>query len=317
MTPPTVTPPPIPATETIDPRYQDLDQWDPARILTALWEGQLAAVAATGNALPAIGAAASDAVIRLARGGRLVYVGAGTSGRIGVQDGAELPPTFDWPPDRLVLLMAGGDAAFTRSIENAEDDAAAAEAAIEHHAIGPDDVIVGIAASGATPFTVSAIRAAHARGALTIGIANSPNGALLRAAAHPILAETGAEAIAGSTRMKAGTAQKVILNLFSTLVMVQLGRVHRGLMVDMQARNEKLRHRAERMLSHLTGDPPAAIRAALDETEGSVKLAVLVLQGLDRAGAQALLNENGQNLHRALQQLHVSLDAPINSETQA
>ena len=302
--------PPLPATESIDPRYQDLDAWPPAAILAAMWEGQLAAVAAPSAALPAIAAAAAAAAPLLARGGRLVYAGAGTSGRIGVQDGAELPPTFDWPQDRLVLLMAGGEAAFTRSIENAEDDGAAAEAAIARHAIGPDDVVLGIAASGGTPFTTAAIRAAAARGALTIGISNSPGGALLAAAAHPILAETGAEAIAGSTRMKAGTAQKVVLNLFSSLVMVLLGRVHQGLMVDMQARNEKLRRRAARMLAHLTGEDDAAIRAALDEAGGSVKLAVLVLQGLDRAGAQALLDDSGNNLRAALLRLRASLEIP-------
>jgi N-acetylmuramic acid 6-phosphate etherase len=299
--------PQLPATEAIDPRYQDLDSWEPQHILAAMWEGQMAAVAATGTALPAIAAAATAAAPRLARGGRLVYAGAGTSGRIGVQDGAELPPTFDWPQDRLVLLMAGGDAAFTRSIENAEDDAAAGEAAIVQHAVNADDVVLGIAASGGTPFTTAVLHAAAARGALTIAVANSPGGSLLAAAEHKILVETGAEVIAGSTRMKAGTAQKVVLNLFSSLVMVLLGRVHRGQMVDMLARNEKLRRRAERMLAHLTGEPPEAIRTALAEAGGSVKLAVLVLQGLDRAGAQGLLDSNAGNLRHALASLHTHL----------
>lgn len=298
----------LPATETIDPRTEHLDSWPPEAILATLWEGQMAAVAATRPALPAIAAAAAAAAPLLAAGGRLVYVGAGTSGRIGVQDGAELPPTFAWPQDRLVLLMAGGDQAFTRSVENAEDDTEAAEAAIAHHAIGAGDVVLGIAASGSTPFTTAAIRAAAARGALTIGIANSPGGTLLAAAAHPILAETGPEAIAGSTRMKAGTAQKVVLNLFSTLLMVQLGRVHRGLMVDMQARNDKLRRRAERMLAHLTDEPPDAIQAALAEAGFSVKRAVLVLQGLSALDAQALLDANANNLRRALAQLHATLE---------
>jgi N-acetylmuramic acid 6-phosphate etherase len=298
----------LPATETIDPRTEDLDSWPAEAILATLWEGQLAAVAATRPALPAIAAAAAAAAQHLAAGGRLVYAGAGTSGRIGVQDGAELPPTFDWPQDRLVLLMAGGDQAFTRSVENAEDDAEAAAAAIAHHDIGLNDVVLGIAASGSTPFTTAALVAAAARGALTIGIANSPGGTVLAAADHPILAETGPEAIAGSTRMKAGTAQKVVLNLFSTLLMVQLGRVHRGLMVDMLARNEKLRRRAERMLAHLTGAPPEPVRAALTEAGGSVKRAVLVLQGLSAPAAQALLDANANNLRRALAALHTILE---------
>lgn len=295
-----MTQPALPTTERIDPRYEALDAWDGVAALEAMWEGQLAAVAAVRPALPALAAAAEAAAPRLAAGGRLVYAGAGTSGRIGVQDGAELPPTFDWPAGRLLLLMAGGEAAFTRSIENAEDDAAAAEATVAAHAIGPADVVLGTAASGSTPYTAALVRAARARGALTIGIANSPGGTLLAAAEHPILAETGAEVIAGSTRMKAGTAQKVILNLFSSLVMVRLGRVHRGLMVDMQARNAKLRARAVRMLRALTGREDAALEAALAEAGGRVKTAVLVLEGLDRAGAEAALAAHGGSLRRAL-----------------
>ena len=289
------------ATESIDPRFRELDAWEPALALQAMWEGQLAATAAVQSALPAIAAAARAAVPRLAGTGRLVYAGAGTSGRIGVQDGAELPATFEWPTQRLVLLMAGGAPAFTRSIENAEDDAPAGAAAIAAHNIGVDDVVLGIAASGNTPFTAACLREAAARGALTIGVANSPGGAVLREAAHPILVETGAEVIAGSTRMKAGTAQKIVLNLFSSLVMVQLGRVHQGLMVDMQARNEKLRQRAVRMLHHITGmNDEAALRAALAEAGGRVKSAVLVLRGLDRASAEALLDRSGNSLRAAL-----------------
>lgn len=295
--------PPLPATETIDPRYRDLDAWPPQAILAAMWEGQLAAISAVQPALPAIAAAAEAAAPRLAAGGRLVYAGAGTSGRIGVQDGAELPPTFDWPQDRLVLLMAGGDQAFTRSIENAEDDIEAGHAAIATHAIGPGDVVLGLAASGNTPYTTAVLAAARAAGALTIAIANSPGGTLLAAAEHAILAQTGPEIIAGSTRMKAGTAQKAILNLFSSLVMVRLGRVHRGQMVDMQARNEKLRRRAERMLAHLTGAPPDAVARALAEAGGSVKLALLVIEGLDRQAAEALLARHAGQLRPALAEL--------------
>lgn len=293
----------LPATEAIDPRADQLDAWPPAAILALLWEGQMAAIAALGPALPALAAAAAEAAPRLAAGGRLVYVGAGTSGRIGVQDGAELTPTFDWPAERLVLLIAGGEAALTRSIEGAEDDRAAAIAAIAHHRIGAHDVVLGVAASAATPYTCAALTEAGSRGALTIAIANSPAGPLLAAARHAIVAETGAEAIAGSTRMKAGTAQKAALNLFSTLVMIRLGRVHRGRMVDMQAKNAKLRRRAERMLAELTAAPPDAVRAALEEAGGSVKRAVLVLHGVAAAEAEALLARHANNLRRALSAL--------------
>jgi len=295
----------LPATESINPRFRELDAWDSQSALAAMWEGQMAATAAVQSALPAIAAACEAAAARLANGaGRLVYAGAGTSGRIGVQDGAELPPTFDWPPDRLVLLMAGGNRAFTTSIENAEDDRDAARDAIAEHAIGPHDVVVGIAASGNTPFTVAALQAAGAAGALTIGVANAPGGGVLAHAMHPILVATGAEVLAGSTRMKAGTAQKIVLNLFSTQLMVLLGRVHNGLMVDMQAKNDKLRLRAVRMLRHLTGiDDDAALRAALSEAGGRVKTAVLVLRGLDRAGAEALLARNHSRLRLALSEI--------------
>ncbi|MCX7380531.1 MAG: N-acetylmuramic acid 6-phosphate etherase [Alphaproteobacteria bacterium] len=295
-----MTQPPLPGTETLDPRYTHLDTWPPSARIEAMWEGQMAAVAAVRPALPAIAAASAAAATRLAAGGRLVYAGAGTSGRIGVQDGAELPPTFDWPVERIVMLMAGGAAAFTRSIENAEDDGAAAEAAVAEHGIGANDVVLGVAASGSTPFTTAAIRAARARGALTIGISNSAGGTLLAAAEHAILAETGAEVVAGSTRMKAGTAQKVVLNLFSTEVMIALGRVHQGLMVDMLAKNAKLRQRAIRMLRTLTGAPDAALEAALATADGNVKIAVLVLQGLDRTAAEALLTVHGGHLRAAL-----------------
>jgi len=291
---------PLPATEAISDRYRDLDAWASEAVLDALWEGQLAAVATVRPALPALAAAAEAAVPLLARGGRLVYCGAGTSGRIGVQDGAELPPTFDWPQDRLVLLMAGGDAAFTRSIENAEDDREAGIRRIGEHSVGVDDVVLGIAASGSTPFTAACLEEAGRRGALTIGIANSPGGAVLAAATHRILVETGAEAVAGSTRMKAGTAQKVVLNLFSTLVMVRLGRVYQGTMVDMLARNEKLRLRAIRMLRHLTGCDETAARATLDHTGGRVKPAVLVVRGLDVKAADEALRRHGGSLRAAL-----------------
>lgn len=291
---------PSPATEEASPRTSDLDTWDDATILDALWEGQMAAIAAVRPALPAIAAAAATAAARLGATGRLVYAGAGSSGRIGVQDGAELPPTFDWPETRLVLLMAGGEAAFTRAIENAEDRRDHGEAAIGTHRIGPDDVAIGLAASGTTPFTLACLEIARARGALTIGIANSPDAPLLNAADHAILVATGPEAIAGSTRMKAGTAQKVVLNLFSTLLMVRLGRVYRGQMVDMLARNAKLRHRAVRMLMGLTGRDAEQVRRALEAAGGKVKLAILLLEGLDRASAEALLAQHAGNLRAAL-----------------
>ena len=290
----------LPATEASSARHERLDTWDVPTLLASLWEGQLAAVAALGPALPALTRAVEAAAERLAVGGRLAYAGAGTSGRIAVQDAVELVPTFDWPEDRLVLLMAGGEAALLRSVENAEDRAALATAAVADHALGERDVLLGVAASGITKFTVAAVRAARARGALTIGIANSTRTALLDAAEFPVAIETGAEAIAGSTRMKAGTAQKAALTLFSTAVMVRLGRVYRGQMVDMLARNAKLRARAVRMLQGLTGCPEAQARAALKMADGKVKVAVLIVQGMQPRDAEALLARHGGNLRKAI-----------------
>ena len=268
-------------------------------MLAALWEGQLAAVAALRPALPALAAAVVAAADRLRQGGRLAYAGAGTSGRIGVQDGAELGPTFDWPAERLLFLMAGGESALIRATEGAEDRADVAEQDVRDARLGAADVLVGIAASGVTPYTVAAVAAARRAGALTIGVANSAGGALLAAAEHAILVETGPEAIAGSTRMKAGTAQKATLNLFSTAVMTRLGRVYRGQMVDMNARNDKLRRRALRMLRSLTGCGTDQAAAALAQTEGRVKPAVLVVRGLSAAEATALLARFDGDLRQA------------------
>ena len=288
------------ATEGASERYRGLDTWAPPAILAALWEAQVAAVAAVGPALPQIEAAVEAALARLRRGGRLVYAGAGTSGRIGVQDGAELPPTFNWPEERRVLLMAGGPAAFTRAVENAEDDAQAGIDAIGAHGVGVDDVVIGIAASGSTPFTQACLVAARGRGALTVAVANSAHGTILVAAECPILVETGGEVIAGSTRLKAGTAQKVVLNLFSSLLMVRLGHVHDGLMVDMVARNEKLRQRAVRMLRSISGASADAAREALVVSDGRVKTAVLVLRGLTAVAAEESLGRHGGSLRAAL-----------------
>ena len=265
----------------------------------ALWEGQLAAVAALRPALPALAAAVTAAASRLRGGGRIAYAGAGTSGRIGVQDGAELGPTFDWPPERLLFLIAGGEAALIRAAEGAEDRADAAAQDVRDARLGPPDVLVGLAASGSTPYTVACVATAREAGALTIGIANSPGTRLLEAAEHKVSLETGPEAIAGSTRMKAGTAQKAALNLFSTTVMMQLGRVYRGQMVDMLARNDKLRRRAVRVLRGLTGVSTEQAAAALTEADGRVKLAVLIARGLRIAEAQALLAQCGGDLRQA------------------
>lgn len=289
------------STESADPRFLDLDQWPLADAVRAMWEGQMAAVAALSGATGAIAEAAAAAAVRLRSGeGRLVYAGAGTSGRIAVQDGVELSPTFGWPETRLAYLMAGGPRALTDAVEGAEDDEDAARAAIAAENVGPADIVIGVAASGRTPFTCAAIEAGRARGALTIGIANNPDTRLLGAAVHAILADTGSEVLAGSTRMKAGTAQKATLNLFSTATMLALGLVHRGRMVAMRPTNAKLRVRAREMVAELAGVSPEAAQAALDAARDDIRRAVLVASGLGAEDAATLLDRHGGSLRLAL-----------------
>src|SRR5262249_25990057 len=209
------------ATEEVDPRFAVLDAWQLSSAMEAMGEGQLAAIAAIGQALPAITAATEAATDALGDHGRIVYVGAGTSGRVAVQDGAELLPTFAWPNERIRFIVAGGETAFVTSIEGAEDDVEDAVAQVKAARLTPQDVVIAAAASGTTPFTVAALQEAGASGAVTIGVANNAGTALLASAKFPILVETGRELIAGSTRMKAGTAQKVVLNLISSGIMLR------------------------------------------------------------------------------------------------
>jgi N-acetylmuramic acid 6-phosphate etherase len=240
-------------TERPSPRFADIDIWEPADVLDAMIGGQFSAVAAVRSVLPQMVHAVRDVEDRLRREGRLIYVGAGTSGRLAVQDGAELMPTFGWPRERLLLLIAGGEVAMTRAVEGAEDEIEHAVVQVQEHAVVREDVMIAVAASGTTPFTLSCLREAKRRGALTIAIASNFGTPLLTEADHALFLDTGAEPIAGSTRMNAGTAQRVALSLLSTLLMIQLGRVYRGVMIDIQASNIKLVRRKKKMLSYLTG----------------------------------------------------------------
>jgi len=286
------------STESSSPRYKDLDTWEAGEILEALFDHQLSAVAAVRAARSAIEAAALAATQRLRHGGRLAYAGAGTSGRLAVQDGAELSPTYGWPQDRLVYLLAGGENALLRPVEGAEDDAEAGREAAR--ALTDLDVLVGVAASGRTPYTVAALEEARARGTLTIGIANNPDTPLLRVTQHPIFLDTGPEVIVGSTRMGAGTAQKVALNLFSTLTMIRLGRVYGNRMVEVALTNHKLWKRGVEILRELTGSEWGQAEATLRVADGRVSLAVLLLKGLGLEEARALLAETG-SLRAALE----------------
>ena len=301
-------------TERASPRYSDIDLWEPGDILHALIEGQMAAVAAVRPALGAIERAAAAMEARLRGDGRLIYVGAGTSGRLAVQDGAELIPTFNWPQDRLLLLMAGGKDALLRTAEGAEDEIEHAARLIQQHRIGAADVIIAVAASGTTPFTLACMREAKRRDALAIGIANNKSTPLLDEAECPIWLDTGPEPIAGSTRMKAGTAQRVALNLLSTLVMIRLGRVHEGLMVDVQAVNAKLVERSANILRRLSGRSVAEVNDALARG-GNIKIAMLLLHGCGNAQAESLLKQAGGRLRTALRLAGVQPAVPFDMLT--
>jgi N-acetylmuramic acid 6-phosphate etherase len=280
-------------------RYRDADTWPAAQSLAAMLDSQMAAFGAVKEALPALARAVEAAADRLRRGGRLVYTGAGASGRLAVQDGVELHPTFGWARERLSYLIAGGERALVESIEGAEDDAAAAVAAVEALALGETDVVVAVAASGRTTFTCAVQRRARAAGALTIGVANNPNTPLLQEAEIPVLLATGPEFLAGSTRMAAGTAQKIALNLFSTQTMMTLGRVYQGFMVDVVPTNAKLAARSKGIVQALTGCTPAEAATFWEQAGGNLKLAVLLADGLRLDEAKARLETAGGNLRQA------------------
>jgi N-acetylmuramic acid 6-phosphate etherase len=240
-------------TESIPDQSRWLDALDDTAALDVMAADQIEAARAVAAVADAIRQAVVAVLTRLEASSesRLFYAGAGTSARIGVQDGVELTPTFGWPHERTGFVIAGGEAALTRSIEGAEDNTAAAATDVAAAMIGKKDVLIGVSASGSTPYTCAAVHAAREAGALTIGIANNTDAPLVDTVDIGITLFTGSESVAGSTRMKAGTAQKICLNMISTLVMVRMGKVKNGLMADMQANNAKLRRRQQKIDSLL------------------------------------------------------------------
>ncbi|MFW6090641.1 MAG: N-acetylmuramic acid 6-phosphate etherase [Actinomycetota bacterium] len=279
----------------------DLDLRPTAEQVGLMVSDQQEAVAAVRQAAPAVAAAVDAIVARLAGGdGRMIYVGAGTAGRLGVLDASEVPPTFD--SDRVIAVMAGGDTALNEAREAAEDDAAAARRDLDERGVGPADVVVGVAASGRTPYTLSAVAAARERGALTVGVSCNPRAALSDHVDHAIEVATGPELMAGSTRLKAGTAQKIVLNTLSTLVMVQLGKTFGNLMVNVRSTNEKLRHRAHRMVVDATGVGAAEAQEALDAAAGAPKVAIVaLLSRVDPAEAERRLAAADGRIREALE----------------
>ena len=263
-------------TEQPNPRTADLDRLDTLGVLERLNDEDQRVAPAVRSALPELARAVDLALERWQRGGRIVLFGAGTSGRLAALDAAELGPTFGVAPGRYVARIAGGPGAFEKAVEGAEDDEAGGRAAADD--LGASDVAFGIAASGRTPWVLAALEAARARGAATVGLACVPHPRLAACADVTIAVDTGPEPVSGSTRMKAGTAQKLVLNAFSTALMVRLGKVYGNLMVDVQATNAKLRHRAARLVERAARVDESTAARALTSTNGEVKTAIVVLR---------------------------------------
>jgi N-acetylmuramic acid 6-phosphate etherase len=283
----------LPSTEGVDVRTVAIDRIDTAARVRLLIEAQRGAVEAALAATDTIAAAADAVATALRAGGRTIVLGAGTSGRLAVLDATELWPTFGFPPERYAGRIAGGDGALRRSVEGAEDDVAAGAMSVADAT--PNDVVIGVSASGSAAFVRAALSAARDQGALTIALVNAAGSALARDADIAIEVLTAAEPIAGSTRLRAGTAQKIVLNAISTAAMIALGKTYGNRMVDVVASNAKLRARAQRLLRELAGDVDAA--ALLDAAGGRVKTAVVMARrGVDRAEAEALLDTAGGRL---------------------
>ncbi|MEU9626217.1 N-acetylmuramic acid 6-phosphate etherase [Streptomyces luteogriseus] len=288
-------------TEAFRPELADIDRL-PTLDIARLMNGEDATVAgAVAARLPEIAAAIDAVAERMARGGRLVYAGAGTAGRLGILDASECPPTFNTDPSRVVGLIAGGPDAVVTSVEGAEDSRDLARADLESLAPTPDDTVVGISASGRTPYAIGAVEHARARGCLTIGLACNPGSPLAAAAEHGIEIVVGPELLTGSTRLKSGTAQKLVLNMLSTITMIRLGKTYGNLMVDVRASNDKLRARSHRIVALATGAEDKEIEDALTATDGEVKNAILtILAGVDGPTAARLLAESDGHLRAAL-----------------
>jgi len=290
-----------PRTEALHQNAEGLDIQAPDTILSSLANAQIEAAKAVRDAIPAIAAAAEIIAGRLNGGGKLAYAAAGSSGLMALADALELPGTFGIKRERIVILIAGGDEAFKTLAGGPEDDTDEASAAVAGAGIGKGDCLIAISASGSTPYAVQALKDARGRGAATIAIANNKDTPLLKLADVAILLETPPEVIAGSTRMGAGTAQKIALNMLSTLTAIHLGHVHDGYMVNLTADNIKLRDRAARIVAAISGHDRQDAARLLEESGGVVKTAILLAAGAANADvAEKILEGTGQKLRPAL-----------------
>ncbi|MEU1532876.1 N-acetylmuramic acid 6-phosphate etherase [Streptomyces fagopyri] len=273
-------------TESRNQRTAELDRMPVTELLATMNDEDQTVALAVRTALPQIAAAVEKITASLRAGGRLVYLGAGTSGRIGLLDAVECPPTFGTAPDRVVGLLSGGPGAFVLAVEGAEDNPDLAVADLDAIGLTVHDTVVGLAASGRTPYVVGGLEHARAIGAATVSVACNSDAVISRHADVAIEVPTGPEILTGSTRLKGGTAEKLVCNMLSTATMVQLGKVYGNLMVDLRATNEKLVDRARRMVAQATGADLDAASAALQEADGHAKTAiVMLLAGCNRAEA--------------------------------
>jgi N-acetylmuramic acid 6-phosphate etherase len=284
----------LPLTERRNPRSAALDRLTTAEILTLMNDEDAGVAGAVRAVVPSIARATDELAARLTRGGRLLLFGAGTSGRLAALDAAEWPPTFGTPPEMAQAFIAGGPQALTRAVEGAEDNADLGRADARAAQIGPDDLALGISASGGAPYVLGALAEARERGAFTVGLACRDGSPLASAVAVMIAPLVGPEVLTGSSRLKAGTAQKLVLNMLSTAAMVRLGKVYGNLMIDMQPTNVKLRARAARIVRDATDTDLAAAEQAL-VASGNTRTAIVMLRlGLDREEAERRLREAGE-----------------------
>lgn len=288
-------------TERRNPRTMQLDMMSELEIVTAMNDEDARVPLAIAKKLPEIAQAARWAVEAFEQGGRLFYMGAGTSGRLGVLDAAECPPTFGVDPGMVVGLIAGGEEAFIKAVEGAEDSVQLAEDDLRSHNLTSKDFVVGIAASGRTPYVLGGLAYAKSVGCRTAAIACNPGSAVGKAADLAIEVEVGPEVLTGSTRLKSGTAQKLILNMISTTSMVRTGKAYQNLMVDVMQTNEKLHTRAENIVMDATGVERAEARAAIDAAGGSVKCAItMLLANCTAAEAQSRLDAANGHVRTAI-----------------
>jgi N-acetylmuramic acid 6-phosphate etherase len=288
-------------TEQRNPRSRGLDRLSTLQILRVMNREDARIAAAVRRELPEI-ARAVDAIARaFERGGRLLYVGAGTSGRLAVLDAAECPPTFGTPPRMVRALIAGGRKAITGAVEGAEDSAANGARDLRAAGVRREDAVVGIAASGTTPYVLGALRLAKQRGAATIGVTSNPRSPLARLARIAIAPETGPEVIAGSTRLKAGTAQKMVLNMLSTASMIRVGRIYENWMIHVALTNQKLRQRGARILEEAAGVSASTAAHTLRQSGHNLPAALVMLKtGATAAQARGWLEKSGGNVRAAL-----------------